>query len=441
MFYLENTVVAVTYTSSQVHLLDLIASQAAISLSNALLYRDLQQENQERLEAERELREAKGRAEAANRAKSAFLAMMSHELRTPLNPIIGFTSLMLNEVTDDEHVDYLQTISESAEHLLELLSDILEYSKLEASTTGLSARKFSMGKLIGECIAQVAQRAEQAHLTLEVIADDAVLARRFIGDTKRIRQMVLNLLDNAVKYTKVGGITLDVSVVERDAETTEVSIVVEDTGIGIAEDHHSSIFEPFFQCDSSSTRRYGGAGLGLAITKQLALLLSGDVSVTSIPGKGSCFRLTVPLRRVDPLDGRDEVTPPELAAADGRRVTVLVVEDNDLNARVMTSLIKKLGHAVLRVSSGAEALRTFPTQSFDLVLLDLQMPGMDGYQTAAAIRKGRENVDVPIVAVTAHASADAKAKCLASGMNDFLTKPVSLSQMTATLGQWLDSPN
>ena len=439
MFYLENTVVEVIYTSSQVHLLDLIASQAAISLSNALLYRDLQRENQERLEAERELREAKGRAEAANRAKSAFLAMMSHELRTPLNPIIGFTSLMVNEVTNEEHLDYLHTMSESAEHLLELLSDILEYSKFEASTTGLSSRQFTVGKLIAECIAQVTQRAEHKRLTLDVVADDAVLARRFVGDTKRLRQMVLNLLDNAVKYTRVGGITLDVTAVERDAETTEVSIIVEDTGIGIAEDEQASIFEPFFQCDSSSTRRYGGAGLGLAITKQFALLLSGDVSVTSVPGKGSCFRLTVPLKRVDPLDGRDEVTAPELAAAGGRRARVLLVEDNDLNARVMTSLIEKLGHAVVWVPSGAEALRTVPTQPFDLVLLDLQMPGMDGYQTAVAIRKDLEDVDVPIVAVTAHASADAKTKCLASGMNDFLTKPVSLSQMKATLGQWLDS--
>jgi signal transduction histidine kinase/ActR/RegA family two-component response regulator len=441
MFYLENTVVGVTYTSSQVHLLDLIASQAAISLSNALLYRDLQRENQERLEAEREIREAKGRAEAANRAKSAFLAMMSHELRTPLNPIVGFVSLMVNEVTNEEHLEYLHTMSESADHLLELLSDILEYSKLEASTTGLSSRQFSMGKLIGECVAQVAQRAANKHLTLDVIADDAALARRFVGDTKRLRQMVLNLLDNAIKYTKVGGITLDVAAVERDAQTTEVSILVEDSGIGIAADQQASIFEPFFQCDSSSTRRYGGAGLGLAITKQFALLLSGDVSVTSVPGKGSCFRITVPLGRVDPQGGRDEVNAPELAAAGGHRATVLVVEDNDLNARVMTLLIKKLGHAVLRVASGAEALRIFPTQSFDLVLLDLQMPGMDGYQTAVSIRKDVKNFEVPIVAVTAHASADAKAKCIASGMNDFLTKPVSLSQMTATLGQWLDSTN
>ncbi|MCX4247835.1 hybrid sensor histidine kinase/response regulator [Paraliomyxa miuraensis] len=441
MFYLENTVIGVAYTNSQVHLLDLIASQAAISLSNALLYRDLRRENQERLEAERELREAKSRAEAANRAKSAFLAMMSHELRTPLNPIIGFTSLMVNEITNQEHLDYLHTMTHSANHLLELLSDILEYSKFEASTMGLAPRQFSMGKLIFDCVAQVAPGAEQKQLTLRVVADEAVLARRFVGDAKRLRQMVLNLLDNAVKYTKVGGITLDASVEERNAETAEVSIIVEDTGIGIAEDQQASIFEPFFQCDSSSTRRHGGAGLGLAIAKQFALLLSGDLGVTSVPGKGSRFRLTVPLGRVGLLDGREEMPAPELAAAARDQATVLVVEDNDLNAQVITAIIKKLGHAVLRVSSGAEALRTLPTQSFDLVLLDLQMPGMDGYQTAVAMRKDTMHLDVPIVAVTAHASADARAKCLASGMNDFLTKPVSLSQMTATLGQWLDRPN
>jgi CheY-like chemotaxis protein len=295
-------------------------------------------------------------------------------------------------------------------------------------------------------LARVVRRAldltrTRHQLPAETFSYDGPVSLRIMGDPGALETAVLNLLDNAVKYTKVGGVTLDVSAVERGAETTEVSILVEDTGIGIAEDQQASIFEPFFQCDSSSTRRYGGAGLGLAITKQLALLMSGDVGVTSVPGKGSCFRLTVPLRRADSLDGADEVTAPELTPAGGRRATVLLVEDNDLNARVMTLLIRKLGHAVLRVSSGAEALRTFPTRPFDLVLLDLQMPGMDGYQTALAIRRDVKNFEVPIVAVTAHASANARAKCLASGMNDFLTKPVSLSQMTATLGQWLDSPN
>jgi len=387
---------------------------------------------------------AKEGAEAANRAKSTFLANMSHELRTPMNAIIGLSYMLGRNNQDAGQLDKLGKISNAANHLLSLLNDILDLSKIDAERMAIERTPFSIETLLANLDSLIISKAEAAALQLTHDVDPRLARRQLLGDPLRLQQILLNLVSNAIKFTERGSIVLSIRLQEELAGEVLVGFSVRDTGIGIQPEALQKIFNPFEQADGSMTRKFGGTGLGLPICQRLVQLMGGTVQVTSTPGVGSVFSFAIRLPVLPDLP-RETSLPPVVGAdaeqqlrsefADAR---ILLAEDDWVNQEVALELLQQaLGFAVDVAEDGVQAVEMVKAGAYDLVLMDMMMPEMDGVAATRQIRCLPACATLPIIAMTANAFLEDQAVCMDAGMNDFVAKPVDPAVLYATLLKWL----
>jgi signal transduction histidine kinase/ligand-binding sensor domain-containing protein/CheY-like chemotaxis protein len=381
----------------------------------------------QKIEIERLLQETR----EADRLKTEFLTNVSHELRTPLNGIIGMTDLVLNSDLTDDQQECLRTVRGSSDLLLRLINDVLDFSRIEAGKFDLDHREFRLRDMVGETVESLKPAARRKALQLtSTIAPDA--PPRLIGDFVRLRHILVNLIDNAVKFTDEGLVTVAVSAESPNASRSILHVEVRDTGIGIQPEQQAFIFEPFRQADGSTSRRHGGTGLGLAICSRLVSLMGGRIWLESTPGAGSTFHFTANFD-VPAASAMEPPAPAEPAALAG--LHVLVVEDHMVNQRLARRMLENCGCKVSCANDGAQALEAFDSSSFDVVLMDIQMPGMDGITATEEIRnreRGREH-RTPIIALTANAANGDRDRCLVAGMDDYLTKPIKAADLIRTI--------
>lgn len=414
-----------------------IAVQRAQKLAKSMTI-DLQNNMEELSHIMREKEKALMDAEHANQAKSDFLAIMSHEIRTPMNGIMGMASLMLESELTSEQQIYTQTIMGSSEALLTIINDILDYSKIEAGKLELEHIDFNLHQTLNEVIDLLQFMAKRQKITLNKTIDPAV-PKWVNGDSIRTRQIIMNLMNNAIKFTEQGSVSLEIQLPIQTEKGILIHFAIKDTGLGIPEDKQSKLFDKFSQVDTSTTRQYGGSGLGLAICKQLSEMMGGQIGVESQANQGSTFWFTIcyQLAQAEHHSKPQKKTP---LLANCLNANVLIVDDNQINRMVAYKMLTKMGIRADMASGGKTALEKAMQVEYNLILMDCQMPDMDGYETTQKIRQMTDSktpTNVSIIALTANAMQSDRDKCLAAGMDDFLAKPITLQTLNTTVSKWL----